>query len=77
MVSTGKTVAVYLGIALLFAFAVLSGVLPILSPANWGISIANFQAIPSSVGCVGLTVIQNVPTHLITGNLSCPHLSPS
>ena len=41
MVSTGKTVAVYLGIALLFAFAVLSGVLPILR--NWGISICSFS----------------------------------
>ena len=71
MVSTGKTVAVYLGIALLFAFAVLSGVsLNLAVPTIGEFQFANLQAIPSSVGCVGLTVTLNAPTHLITGKLS-------
>ena len=42
-----------------------------LGTKNAGIfKTAYFQAILSSVGCVGLMVTQNVPTHLITGNLS-------
>ena len=70
MPSTGKTVAVYLGIALLFAFAVLSGVHQPWHQKCGDFKTAYFQAILSSVGCVGLMVTQNVPTHLITGNLS-------
>ena len=66
MLSTGKTVAVYLGLALVFAFALLSGSSTECVLRTYFI-FTNSQVTQSSAGFVGLMAIQSVPIPLITG----------
>ena len=66
MLSTGKTVAVYLGLALVFAFALLSGSSTECVLRTYFI-FTNSQVTQSSAGFVGLMATQSVPIPLITG----------
>ena len=66
MLSTGKTVAVYLGLALVFAFALLSGSSTECVLRTYFI-FTNSQVTQSNAGFVGLMAIQSVPIPLITG----------
>ena len=76
MLSTGKTVAVYLGLALVFAFAILSGSSTECVLRTYFI-FTNSQVTRSSAGFVGLMATQSVLIPLITGKTpnssNCDH----